>query len=500
MSRPHQRAFAAGLLAASALLASCATVVNPVTGREERTVMSEEAEVAEGRKAHDQVVQEFGRYGDARLQSYVDEVGQRLAKNSHRPQLQWTFTVLDSPELNAFALPGGYVYVTRGIMATMESEADLAGVVGHEIGHVTARHGAQRATRQQTAGLGVLAATVLGAVLGVGDVAQQVSQTVAAGYVATYSREQESQADRLGAEYLSRTRYDPNNMVDVIQVLKSHEQFSADAAKAQGKAAPEGADWLASHPSNDKRLQDIRDVAASYKPAAGAAYADDGRARYLRAIEGLPFGESADQGLTRGQNFFHEPLGFALTAPTGWRIRNTPAAIAVMSAAGDAGLVVRPVPDKAGSTHEEIIRNVVKPNAGRTERRELHGLAATHFIGTRQTAQGQTQNVQLTVVSGPKSKPYLMQYLAKDAATLQRALPSLREAETSFRPMSAADTAAAKPWVLKTATFPRGGFAELARRSPVGAEGEARLRLINGVYGNSTGREPKVGELVKTID
>lgn len=462
--------------------------------------MSEEAEVAEGRKAHEQVVQEYGLYGDAKLQAYVDEVGQRLAKSSHRPQLQWTFTVLDSPELNAFALPGGYVYVTRGILATMESEADLAGVVGHEIGHVTARHGAQRATRQQTAGLGVLAATVLGAVLGVGDVAQQVSQTVAAGYVATYSREQESQADRLGAEYLSRTRYDPNNMVDVIQVLKSHEQFSADQKKAQGRSEREGADWLASHPSNDKRLQDIRDVAASYKPAAGAAYADDGRARYLRAIDGLPFGESREQGVTRGAQFFHEPLGIALTAPSGWRIQNTQAAIAVMSAAGDAGLVVRPVPDKAGGTHEEIIRNVIKPTQGRVEKRDLHGLAATHFIGTRQTTQGQTQNVVLTVVSGPKSNNYLLQYLAKDAATLQRVLPALREAEASFRPLSAADRAAAKPWVLKTATLPRGGFAELAKRSPLGAEGEPRLRLINGVYGTATGREPRAGDLVKTID
>src|SRR5690606_33053344 len=142
-----------------------------------------------------------------RLQAYVNEVGQKLARQSHRSNLQWTFTVLDSPEVNAFALPGGYVYVTRGIMAHLDSEAELAGVIGHEIGHVTARHGAQRATRQQNAGLGVLAATVRGAVLegaGVGgatELASQVSQGVAAGHLASYSREQELQADELGAEY-----------------------------------------------------------------------------------------------------------------------------------------------------------------------------------------------------------------------------------------------------------------------------------------------------------
>ena len=148
------------------LLAGCGTtVVNPVTGRQERTVMDEAAEVAEGRKAHEQVLAEYGVYANPALQAYVNAVGQKLAAQSHRSQLKWTFTVLDSPEVNAFALPGGYVYITRGIMAYLDSEAELAGVIGHEIGHVTARHGAQRATRQQSAGLGVLAATVLGAVL-----------------------------------------------------------------------------------------------------------------------------------------------------------------------------------------------------------------------------------------------------------------------------------------------------------------------------------------------
>ena len=137
------------LLLASLLLTACGTtMVNPVTGETERTVMDETSEVAEGAKAHQSVLEEYGAYGNKTVQSYVNDLGQRLAAQSHRKQLQWHFTVLDSPEINAFALPGGYVYVTRGIMAYMESEADLAGVMGHEIGHVTARHGAQRQPRQ----------------------------------------------------------------------------------------------------------------------------------------------------------------------------------------------------------------------------------------------------------------------------------------------------------------------------------------------------------------
>src|ERR1700752_1445220 len=145
------------LLMAALLLSACGTqMVNPVTGRTELSVMDEATEIQEGAKAHEGVVQEYGVYPDLKLQAYVNELGQKLASQSPRANLKWTFTVLDSPDINAFAWPGGYVYVTRGIMAYLDSEAELAGVMGHEIGHVTARHGAQRATREQTAGIGVM--------------------------------------------------------------------------------------------------------------------------------------------------------------------------------------------------------------------------------------------------------------------------------------------------------------------------------------------------------
>jgi predicted Zn-dependent protease len=497
--RHWSRTLSAALLGTALLLGCGTTVVNPVTGREERTVMDEATEIAEGRKAHEQVLAEYGAYANPALQAYVNGVGQKLAKLSHRSQLPWTFTVLDSTEINAFALPGGYVYITRGLMAYLDSEAELAGVIGHEIGHVTARHGAQRATRQQDAGLGVLAATVLGAVLesqGVGGAAQaasQVSQTAAAGWLATYSREQELQADQLGAEYLARNRYNPSNMVDVIGVLKSQEQFAADLARAEGRAAPSGANWLASHPSNDQRLADIRRIAAGYQ----GDYGDDGRARYLQAIDGMNFGESRAQGVTRGRDFFHEELGIALTAPQGWRIQNATEAIAVVNGAGDAGLVVRLVPAQAGKTHEEIIRNLVKPTEGRVEQRQIHGLAATQFTGARRNDQGQTQAVRVLLVSGPDGRNYLLNRGGRDAAALQRSAAGLGEAEASFRPLSAAERAAARPWMLKTVSFPRGGFAELARSSPLTTQAEAQLKLLNSAYAG--GAEPRPGQPVKVV-
>jgi predicted Zn-dependent protease len=487
------------LALAAALLAGCATVTNPVTGQRELTVMDEQSEIAEGRKMHDEVLKEYGVYANPRLQAYVNELGQRLAKQSHRKNLEWHFTVLDSPEINAFALPGGYVYVTRGLMAYMESEADLAGVIGHEIGHVTARHGAQRATRQQTAGLGVLAATILGAVLevkGVGgatDIASTVSQGVAAGYIASYSRDQETQADRLGAEYLARNNFDPKNMIDVIRVLKSQEQYAADTARAEGRTPPSGAGWLASHPSNDKRLQDIVQYSAQYK----GKYGDEGRARYLQAINGMTFGESREQGVTRGRNFYHEPLGIALTAPEGWGVQNAGESVALVNAAGDAGLIVQVVPPKAGGSHEEIIRNVFKLEQGRTERLALGGFPATHFAGIARNRQGQAQAVEATLATGPANRNFLLIYGARNAQALQRARVKIQEAEASFRALTAADRAAARPWVIRTTTYQRGGLAQLARQSPLTGNPEPQLRLINGVYG---GGEPPSGQLIKFVE
>lgn len=487
------------IILAAALFAGCATVTNPVTGERELTVMDERAEIAAGRKAHEQVLQDYGVYAAPHLQAYVNGLGQRLAKQSHRRNLEWHFTVLDSPEVNAFALPGGYVYVTRGLMAYMESEADLAGVIGHEIGHVSARHGAQRATRQQTAGLGVLAATVLGAVLevkgvrGATDIASTLSQGVAAGYIAAYSRNQEMQADRLGAEYLARNDYDPKNMIDVIRVLKHQEQFAADTARAEGRTPPAGAGWLASHPSNDQRLQDIARFAAQYK----GKYGDEGRARYLQAIDGMTFGESREQGVTRGRHFYHEPLGIALTAPEGWRVQNTHEAVALVNGAGDAGLIVQMVPPQAGNSHEEIIRNVFRLEQGRIERLALGGFPATHFAGIARNRQGQAQAVEATVATGPGNRHFLLFYGARDAQALSRARGQLREAEVSFRPLTAAERAAARPWVLKTVPYPRGGFAQLARQSPLGGDAEAQLRLLNGVY---AGGEPPAGQMVKIVE
>lgn len=485
-------------LIAALMLGGCGTaVVNPVTGQTERTVMDEPMEIAEGKKAHGEILKSYGAYPDAKLQAYVNEVGQKLARNSHRANLPWTFTVLDSPEVNAFALPGGYVYVTRGILAYMESEADMAGVIGHEIGHVTARHGAQRATRQQTAGIGVLAATVLGAILeskagleGSTELFGQMAQGVAAGYVAHYSREQELQADALGAEYLARNRYDPGNMVDVIGVLYSQERYATDQARARGEEAPQRESWLSSHPSNERRLLEIRQHAAAH----AGQYGDDGRERYLRMVDGLRYGESPSQGLTRGQHFYHPDLGIALTAPSGWRLLNAEDSVTVMAPDRRAALRLMGVPPEAGRSHDEIIRQLLDSPQGRITRGSVNGLPATHVQAQVAGRDGRPQRLEFTLVTGPRQAHYLLLYLAADAAALQRHFNQLMATEKSFRSMNDADREAARPWQMKVVPMPRGGFAQLQRQAMVS---EAQLRLLNGVYAGGT--EPAAGQPVKTV-
>ena len=491
------------ILAAALLSAACGTpVVNPVSGKAERSVMDERTEIAEGKKAHEEVMKEFGGpLANPRLQAYVNDIGQRLARQSHRANLQWTFTVLDSPDVNAFALPGGYVYVTRGIMAYMDSEADLAGVIGHEIGHVTARHGAQRATRQQRAGAGVMAATVLGVLVetvtgvqGAAQAANQMSTGIAAGSIASYSRDQELQADQLGAEYLSRVGYSPKHMIDVIALLKDQERFATDNARAQGKQAPQGGNWLASHPSNDARLESIRRIAESYK---GPGTREEGQQRFLQAIDGITFGESREQGVVRGQNFFHEPLGLVLTAPAGWSFDNNPDELYIINPQGDAAVLMKLVPPNAGKSHDEILRNSFKASQGRTERKPVGGFESTYFVGQRQTQNNQTQPLEVTLVTGPGERTYALIHAGRDAATLQRNRATLREATASFRAFGVADRAAARPWTLRTVAMPVGGFAELARRSPLGAQAERQLRLLNGVY---SGGNIAPGRAVKVVE
>ena len=233
-------------------LSGCA--VNPVTGKQDFVVLSEEQEIQMGREYNAQILRQYQIYEDEKIQNYVQSIGESLAKKSHRPNLIYRFTVLDSPEINAFALPGGYIYINRGLMAYMSSEEELAAVLGHEIGHVTARHSVRQYSQAQL--MGVLSAAIeINSGRTAGDLANLASGALLSGY----GREMELEADDLGAQYIYQDGYSPQGMYDVLAVLKDQEIYSKKVAKQRGIEPRNYHGVFASHPSNDKRLQEILD-------------------------------------------------------------------------------------------------------------------------------------------------------------------------------------------------------------------------------------------------
>lgn len=258
-------------LVLSTTLALSACSVNPVSGKKEFSLISKEQEISMGAQAHKDIIKKTPVYNSPHLQAYVNNIGQLLASKSDRNNIRYTFTVLDDPSVNAFALPGGYVYITTGILAYLNSEGELAGVLGHEIGHVTARHGVQQASAGMAASVLI---DIIAKKTGGADTLNQLGSAMLSGY----GRKHELQADRLGAKYLARVGYSPKNMIDVIGVLKAQEQFSGRAGSYHG--------LFATHPSNDQRLQEVINAAKSI-PSAGTR--SPNRNTYLKNINGLKF-------------------------------------------------------------------------------------------------------------------------------------------------------------------------------------------------------------------
>jgi len=319
------------------LLHACS--VNPVTGEHDLVLMSEDQELSIGRTSHAVILKKYGKYDGPELSEYVQEIGERVANSSHRSNLIYRFTVLDTPEVNAFALPGGYIYVTRGILAFLNSEDELAAVLGHEVGHVTARHAVRRHSTSTLTGIaGAILASQSG-VQGAGDIANILGTALVRGY----GREHELEADRLGAEYLARTGYEPDAMLRVVRILKNQEVFEQELARLEDRKPRTYHGLFSTHPDNDKRLQSIINASKSIKPTG--KHLSRGKDTYLKMIDGIDYGSSQKEGVIRGQRFFHEDLDFTLKLPEGWRIENESDRVLATSTTND-GLIVLTLQDR----------------------------------------------------------------------------------------------------------------------------------------------------------
>jgi predicted Zn-dependent protease len=292
-------------------MAGCAT--NPATGQKQISLVSSGQELEMGRQADPAIIAEYGLYQDRDLSSYVDSIGQALGRVSHLPSLKWHFRLLDSPVVNAFALPGGYIYITRGIVANLNSEAQLAGVIGHEIGHVTARHSAQQVTNQQLAQVGLIASMI--AFKGAREYGGLAAQGLGLLFL-KYSRDHETQADELGVQYSVKARYDPRQIPPTYDMLKRIGERS-------GSSLP---GFLSTHPDPGNREVRTRELAEASISGTGSNLVVRAN-EYRNRIDGIIYGDDPRQGYFENSRFYHPQLRFQMIFPNGWQTQNSPSAV-----------------------------------------------------------------------------------------------------------------------------------------------------------------------------
>lgn len=307
------------------LIPSCA--VNPVTGQRQLMFMSEEQEVALGTQYDPSVISTFGLYEDETLLNFITEKGTEMGKISHRPQLQYHFRVLDSPVINAFAVPGGYIYLTRGILAQFNNEAELMGVLGHEMGHITARHTAQQQTRQQFSQF-VLAAGMI-AVPEIAQFANEAASTMQLLFL-SFSRANEREADRLGVEYSSKIGYDAHKMADFFEVLN----------KMQMASSHEGVPtWMSTHPDPGERNISVHQTTEDWHSKLPAQSYTVNSNEYLEMIDGIVYGENPRHGFVENNMFYHPDLAFQFPIPQKWTLINSPLQVQIVPEDKNAAMI-----------------------------------------------------------------------------------------------------------------------------------------------------------------
>jgi predicted Zn-dependent protease len=453
------------LLIASLLLGACAK--NPVTGDSVFALITEDEEISQGRSYHPEIIKTYGVYDDPELQQYVNRIGQQLAAKSHRSQLEFNFTVLDSPEINAFALPGGYVYITRGIMAYLDSEAELAGVLGHEIGHVTARHSVRQQAGQFATGLLNVLITATTGQSALGTLSQQLST----GLVRGYGREHELEADRLGAEYLHKIGYDPETMLDVISVLKNQEVYETALAKRENRPPNTYHGVYSTHPENDDRLQT---VVRSAKKLSVKKYRDDNQQTYLGRIDGLVWGSSLEQGVVVNNTFAHPGLAIAVELPDGWKVDNNPQFLEARDPATSALLqigVVTALEDESAADALERLGNTSELKVETT----AYGATAT---GSTSAHDGKSQPARITAIPLQDDLMLILMGISQAkhfTATDRKFLAT----NASFRHLDPAQVAAIRAPRLHIIPRSAQSFKSLAQQSALEYEAINILRLLN---------------------
>ncbi|MCG8379335.1 MAG: M48 family metalloprotease [Proteobacteria bacterium] len=471
-------------------ISGCA--VNPVTGQQDLVLLSESDEISLGRKTHQEVLKQYAVYEDPALQKYVQDIGTKLAAKSHRNNLVYRFTVLDSKEVNAFALPGGYIYITRGLMAYLKSEAELAAVLGHEIGHVTARHSVRQYSANQLTNIGLVLGSIF--VPGMNQASNQLAQLFGAALLRGYGREHELEADRLGAEYLARTNYNPQAMLDVISVLKDQEIFETELARAEGRQPRIYHGVFSTHPDNDKRLQEVVGTAKQLSDTSKAQYV--GHEEYLSFIDNMVYGDSPREGILRGGRFFHSDLNFAMSFPRKWTVTNRPDVIILTAPEGSA-LIQISVEDinKKISPRDFMFQRLGLSNLDSESSLSINGLPAHTGISVVRTTEGSRPT--RFVVIYYEQRAYIIAGTSKEPGQIAKFDQLILNTAKSFHQLTENERVLAKPLRLSVVQAGESTrFIDLARQSPLENHAESKLRLLNAKYPHGEARK---GELLKIV-
>ncbi len=485
------RFFSGFLLTASLALASLALggcAVNPATGEQSFTgFMSPAEELRIGREEHPKILKAFGgAYEGRKLVDYVGGIGLALAAKSEMPKLRFTFTVLNSPDVNAFALPGGYVYVTRGLAALAGSEAELAGVIAHEIGHVTARHTAQRYSRGMAVGLG---AAILGAVVnapGVGNLANLGADL----YVKSFSREQEFEADMLGVRYLARSGYEVDAMAGFLDKMGGHKKLED---RLRGKTGAEaGADFFSTHPRTPARVA----RAVSQSRLHRNPGARRGRVEYMSQLDGLLYGSDPKEGFIRGRAFIHPTLRIRFEVPGGFRLFNGRRQVL---ARGPQGALI--IFDMAGKPQSgrlsAYVRGIWARNLALSP---IEAISVGGMEGVTTTARIQRQagrfDLRLVAVRRSPKQIFRLAFLTPPSLT-QRLSVDLRRVTFSLRNLTPKEANQQKPLRLAIKAVADGQtVSDFARLMAFEDLRQARFRALNGLRAADRLRP---GQLVKIV-
>jgi predicted Zn-dependent protease len=477
-----------GFLAAVFLItSSCST--NPVTGKKDVMFMSENQEIAIGKEADPQIVAQFGLYEDPTLQRFINDKGQQMAKISHRNNLDYEFKIVDSPVINAFAVPGGYVYFTRGIMAHFNNEAQFAGVLGHEIGHIAARHSAQQQSKSVLAQVGLIAGMILSPTLA--QFGQQASQGLGL-LLLKYGRDAERESDRLGVEYSTKIGYDAKEMADFFITLQRKQEEAGNSPLPS---------FLSTHPDPGDRYNTVNKLAAAEKKKQNLANAQINRNNYLKMIDGMIYGEDPKQGFVENSTFYHPELKFQYAIPTNWGYQNSPQQVQMGPKDGGAMMVLTLAP---GSNLEEAAQQTLQRyqlKALEAKQVTVNGLSAIAMVADHQPQQQQQQQQQQAI----RTLTYLIQHGGNiyslmgvsPEATFNNYFQLFTNSGQSFKPLTDSEKLNRKPERIKIVTVSQGTTLSQALRS--NKVPDARMNELAVLNGMQLTDQVSSGTMIKVI-